>query len=185
VPLGPLDPNQVIAQINGIHILSSVNTPIGKALTQVASDLKSVTGPRIVVLMTDGEENCGGNPAAAIKALAKAGVDVHVNIVGFQIGQKSLRQQMAAWAKLGHGSFFNATSSGDLNAALAQAVSAPYRVLDKDGTVVATGTVNGSAVSLKPGTYHVVVLTEPQIEFDAVVVQAGAPLVLTLPSTPT
>jgi von Willebrand factor type A domain len=184
VPLGPLDPQGVVAQINGLHVLSSVNTPIGAALKQVASDLASVTGPRIVVLMTDGEENCGGNPAAAVRALAKGGIDVHVNIVGFQIGQKSLRSQMAGWAKLGHGTFFNATSGSDLNAALAQAVSAPFQVQDKDGKVVATGTVNGSPISLKPGTYHVVVLTDPQIEFDAVVVEAGKPLSLSLPTSP-
>ena len=181
VPLGPMQPTEVVSQINKVHILSSVNTPIGAALKQVASDLATVTGPRIVVLMTDGEENCGGNPAAAVRALAKAGVDVHVNIVGFQIGQKSLRGQMAAWAKLGHGSFFNATTGSDLNAALALAVSAPYRVLDENGKVVATGTVNGTPLTLKPGSYHVVVLTDPQVEFDALV-EAGKPLVLTLPS---
>jgi hypothetical protein len=182
VPLGPLNPDQVISQIDGIHILASVNTPIGDALKQVASDLGSVSGPKIVVLMTDGEENCGGNPSAAVKALAKAGVDVHVNIVGFQIGQASLRKQMAGWAKVGHGSFFNAITGADLNAALALAMSAPYRVLDKDGKVVATGTVNGTPLTLKPGSYHVVVLTEPQIEFDATI-EAGKPLVLSLPSS--
>ena len=73
VPLKPLDPAEVTAQIQGLHILASVNTPIGAALKQVASDLAGVTGPRIVVLVTDGEENCGGNPGKAVKDLARQG----------------------------------------------------------------------------------------------------------------
>ena len=182
VPLGPLDPAAVVSQIQGIHVLASVNTPIAAALKQVASDLKGVTGPRIVVLVTDGEENCGGNPAAAVKALAHAGFDVHVNIVGFQIGSKALRAQMAAWAKAGNGSFFNAASSGDLNAAVSRAVGAPFRVLDKNGKVVATGTVNGVPVQLPPGTYRVEVLTEPPVTFDAVVVAPQASVQLSMPA---
>jgi hypothetical protein len=181
VPLGPLDPAQVTGQINGVHVLSSVNTPIGSALKQVASDLAGATGPRIVVLMTDGEENCGGNPAAAVRALVKSGVDVHVNIVGFQIGQRSLRAQMASWAKLGHGSFFNATSSSELNGAVALAISAPYQVIDQNGNLVATGTVNGAPLSLRPGSYHVTVLTDPPVQFDAVI-EPDQALVLSLPS---
>jgi Mg-chelatase subunit ChlD len=184
VPLGPLDAAEMVGQIQGIRVLSSVNTPIGAALKQVASDLKGVSGPRIVVLVTDGQENCGGDPAAAVKALARAGLDVHVNIVGFQIGTKALRSQMAGWAKLGRGSFFNATSSGDLNAAIAQAVSAPFRVVDKNGKVVATGTVNGSPLRLPPGTYRVEVLTDPVVTFEAVVVAPNGSVQLTLPAAP-
>ena len=183
VPLKPLDPAELTAQIQGLHILASVNTPIGAALKQVASDLAGVTGPKIVVLVTDGAENCGGNPGKAVKDLARGGVDVHVNIVGFALDQKSIKKQLAGWAKSGHGSYYNATGTSDLNQAVAQAVSAPFRVLDEAGTVVATGTVNGAPLQLKPGTYTVDVLTDPQVTFTAVV-EAGNTLELTLPSAP-
>jgi len=149
----------------------------------VASDLAGVTGPKIVVLVTDGQENCGGNPGKAVKDLARGGVDVHVNIVGFALDQKSIKKQLAGWAKSGHGSYYNATGTSDLNQAVAQAVSAPFRVLDEAGTVVATGTVNGAPLQLKPGTYTVDVLTDPQVTFTAVV-EAGNTLELTLPSAP-
>jgi hypothetical protein len=182
VPLQPLDPTEVTAQIQGLHILASVNTPIGAALKQVASDLAGVSGPKIVVLVTDGEENCGGNPGKAVKDLARGGVDVHVNIVGFALDQKSIKKQLAAWAKAGHGSYYDSTGTSDLNQAVAQAVSAPFRVLDEGGKVVATGTVNGAALQLKPGTYTVEVLTDPLVSFTAVV-ESGKALVLTLPST--
>lgn len=181
VPLKPLDPTQLTNEIQGLHILASVNTPIGAALKQVASDLAGVTGPRIVVLVTDGEENCGGNPGKVVKDLARLGLDVHVNIVGFALDQKSIKKSLAAWAKAGHGSYFDATGTSALSQALAQAVSAPYRVLDESGKVVATGTVNGASLQLKPGTYTVEVLTDPQITFNAVVV-AGRILELSLPT---
>ena len=132
--------------------------------------------------MTDGEENCGGNPGKAVKDLARSGVDVHVNIVGFALDQKSIKKQLAAWAKAGHGSYYDSTGTSDLNQAVAQAVSAPYRVLDESGKVVATGTVNGAALQLKPGTYTVEVLTDPQITFTAVVT-SGSTLELSLPSS--
>ena len=90
---------------------------------------------------------------------------------------------MAAWAKLGNGSFFNATSSGDLNAAVAQAVSAPFRVLDKNGKVVATGTVNGTPVKVPPGSYRVEVLTEPAVIFDPVIVAPSGAVTLNMPSS--
>jgi Mg-chelatase subunit ChlD len=39
-----------------------VKTPLAAALERVAADLSEVDGPKIVVLVTDGEETCGGNP---------------------------------------------------------------------------------------------------------------------------
>ncbi len=77
--------------------------------------------------------------------------------------------------------FYSATNAGDLATAVAQALRAPFQVLDADGKQVGSGVVGGPALSLKPGVYHVVVLTDPQVEFDAVV-EAGKPLVLNLPA---
>ena len=180
VPLGPLDPKVVTARIQGLHVLASVNTPIGAALAHVSSDLAGVTGPRIVVLVTDGKENCGGDAAAAVRRLVRQGADVHVNIVGFALDRPSIRKALAAWAAAGHGSYFDSTGSSDLNQALAAAVSAPFRVLDGSGTVVATGTVNGAPLRLKPGHYTVQVLTDPPVTLQALV-QPGATLELRMP----
>jgi hypothetical protein len=36
----------------------------------------------------------------------------------------------------------------------------PYEV-EKDGTVIATGVVNGDALELPPGSYHVEILSNP------------------------
>ena len=57
----------------GITLVDRVNTPLGAALGRVAADLRDATGPRIVVLVTDGEETCGGDPRGAIAGLVAQG----------------------------------------------------------------------------------------------------------------
>lgn len=47
---------------------AALSTAIASALGSVGGDLAEVTGPRIVVLITDGQETCQGDPAAAVLA---------------------------------------------------------------------------------------------------------------------
>jgi hypothetical protein len=147
-----------------------VRTPIGASLEAVADDLGTQPGPKIVVLVTDGEETCGGDPAAAIRSLVESGIDVRVNIVGFAIDDAALTAQFAEWARLGHGQYIDATSAAELNDAVAQAVLPTYEVLDPDGAVVATGQVGGPAVAVPPGTYQVRIATDPVTTIEDVVV---------------
>ncbi|HQY31966.1 MAG TPA: VWA domain-containing protein, partial [Thermomicrobiales bacterium] len=97
VPLGPLDPAAMSQTIQSIEPVNLVRTPIGKSLEMVASDLAGVTGPKVVILVTDGEETCDGDPAKAIRDLRAQGVDVQVNIVGFALDDDALRAQFADW----------------------------------------------------------------------------------------
>ena len=79
-------------------------------------DLPGVTGPVVVVLITDGEETCDGDPAAAIQALRGAGFDVRVNIVGFAIDEHRLREEFEAWARAGNGRYVEANDGAQLAA---------------------------------------------------------------------
>jgi hypothetical protein len=180
VPLGPLNPADMSARIKGLKVIQSINTPIGASLHQVAADLEGATGPKIVVLVTDGQETCKGDPAKEIKGLIAKGLDVQINIVGFAINDKKLTKDLASWARLGHGASFDAQNEADLNAALAKALAAPFRVYDTEGALVGSGTVGGEAVKLDAGTYRVDVLTDPVITFDDVVVGPGEDVALKL-----
>jgi hypothetical protein len=172
-PLQPLDPGTMAAQIDSLEVVNLVKTPLGFALQQVASDLAGVDGPKIVVLVTDGEETCGGDPAAAIQGLIDQGIDVQVNIVGFALDDEQLKETFRSWARIGNGSYFDATNAAELDEAIAKAASAPFRVYDQDGKVVASGTVDGSPVRLPAGTYTVVVLTDPETRFKKVEITGG------------
>ena len=81
---------------------------------------------------------------------------------------------------IGNGSYFDATNAQELDQAIAKAVLAPFRVLDGDGNVVASGTVGGDPIDLPPGNYTVVVLTDPEQRFESVVIEPGGSVELQL-----
>lgn len=155
IPLAPLDVDAAVKAINGIEPQELSKTPIAASLARVGEDLGSVDGERVVVLVTDGEETCDGDPEAAIRNLTASGTDVRVNIVGFAIDEYALRKTFEGWAEVGNGTYLDAQNADDLASAISQAVDAPFEVRDADDNVVATGTSNGDAVSLPVGDYRV------------------------------
>jgi hypothetical protein len=187
VPLGPLDPQAITELVDPIAVDQRADTPIGAALRAVADDLAGTTGSRIVLLITDSEEVwphrdlCGLDPSRAVRELGRRGIDAHLNIVGLAVKNKRARSQMVRWARLGAGSYFDARNPEQLNRAVATAASAPFQVFDVTGAQVASGTVNGAPIELPPGTYRVVVLTEPEVVFEAVVLDSNGNVALTLP----
>lgn len=181
VPLGPLDPEAMAATIKGLRTRAA--TPLAAAIEQVADDLAGVTGPRIVVVVSDGRESCGGDPEAAVRALRAEGFDVTVNVVGLGLGRED-RRRIRRLATLGGGAYFDARGAGQLEAAIGSAVGAPFEVRDATGAQVGRGIVNGRALELPPGTYRVTVLIDPPYEFEAIVLGSGDSTTLTLPATP-
>jgi len=173
VPRAPLDPATMAATIQGLEVVNLVRTPLGASLEAVAGDLGTAPGPKIVVFVTDGEETCGGDPAAAIRALVDSGIDVRVNIVGFALDDDALKTQFEGWARLGNGRYIDAADGAALSAAVAAAVQPTYEVLDAAGTVVARGQVGGDAVPLPPGTYDIVVGSDPVQTIEGVAVTSG------------
>lgn len=155
IPLGPLDSAAAIATINSIEPQELSKTPIAASLARVGEDLGSITGERVVILVTDGEETCDGDPEAAIRKLTASGIDVRVNIVGFAIDEFALRKTFERWAQQGNGTYLDAQNADDLAGAIVRAVNAPFEVLDGSGEVVATGMSNGDAISLPVGSYGV------------------------------
>lgn len=154
IPTSPLDPTAAAARINGIQAMNLARTPIGASLALVEQDLAGVEGPVVVVLVTDGEETCEGDPAAAIEALRSSGLDVRVNIVGFAIDEQVLRETFQAWSRLGNGRYVEANDGPQLAEAMGSSLSLPFEVLSGD-EVRATGLVDGPELRLPPGTYRV------------------------------
>ena len=155
MPLAPLDPNAAGAQFAKLEAKNGAKTPIGASLAKVGEDLSAAKGERLVVLLTDGEETCDGDPAAEIEKLQEAGAGARVNIVGFAIDEPKLAVTFRQWASAGNGAFFEANDAAGLNNALTQAMRPGFEVLDAKGAVVAEGIVGGDAVSVMPGNYSV------------------------------
>ena len=155
IPLGALDRAAATARVEGVTAMNLAKTPIADSLARTMSDLGTVTGERIIVLITDGEETCDGDPADVIAKMRASGYDVRVNIVGYAIDDKALQETFALWADLGGGEYFNAGNEADLAAALTKAVNPSFTVTDEAGTVLSEGIAGGAPITLAAGTYTV------------------------------
>jgi len=180
IPLRPLDAASVTATVNGLTAMNLAKTPIARSLELTADDLAGAGGSRAVVLITDGEETCGGDPPAVIEALHAAGLDVRVSIVGFAVETEALKQQFRYWVSLGGGGFYDAADAATLGAGLSAALRAPYDVLDANGARVAEGLVGGPGVPLPAGEYRIRTRAQPAIEASATI-EEGKGFTVTLP----
>ena len=171
IPAAPLDRHRAASVVGSIQAMNLARTPIADSLERIVADTAGRTGPLLIVLVTDGEETCDGDPAAVIASLAAAGTDVRVNIVGFAIDELMLQETFAEWARLGRGRYFNAGDGDELAASLRESVEVPYSVLDADGRVVASGIVNGPAIVVDPGSWRVELPSDPARSADGVEVE--------------
>jgi hypothetical protein len=161
IPFAPLDRAAARLKLAGLQAKNNARTPIGAALEKVADDLGPARGERVVILVTDGEETCGGNPARTIQKLVASGVDVRVNIVGFAVDDDKLAATFAAWSRAGGGNYFDARDAKSLSAAFTQAVRPAFELTDAQKNVVAKGLVGGDPVRVLPGTYAVTLKGHP------------------------
>jgi Mg-chelatase subunit ChlD len=181
VPLEPLRPKAMKETIRELPARKGTRTPIARAVRKAGQDLSTADGHHVLVLVTDGKEDCGGDPAAAIEAVAEAGTTATVHLIGYALpDDEQIRTDLAAWAALGGGRFWEATNRGTLRAALEGATTTPYLVFDAAGVVVAQGLVGDEGVEVEAGVYRVEVPGDPPTTFDAVEIEAGADIELSL-----
>jgi von Willebrand factor type A domain len=155
MPLAPLDQAAAAQRIAAIVAKNNARTAIGASLDQAQSDLAGAKGERLLVLITDGEETCGGDPLAAIEKLKGAGTNVTLNIVGFAIDDAKLRTAFKQWSELGGGAYFDGRDAASLDAGVQAAFRPAFDVLDASGRTVARGMVGGDALELMPGKHTV------------------------------
>lgn len=155
IALSPLKRSVAVSKVANVDAMNLAKTPIADSLAQVDADLASVTGERIVILVTDGEETCDGDPADVIAGLRTKGRDIRVNIVGYAIDDEALRATFAQWADLGGGDYFNVSDEAGLAAALTSALNPSFTVVNQSGVAVAHGIAGGKPIKLAAGKYLV------------------------------
>jgi Ca-activated chloride channel family protein len=89
VPVGPADTGALKRAVDGYS--PAGQTPIAYSLRKAAADV-GTTGPRTILLVSDGEESCDADPCAVAKAIHAAGVDLTVDVVGLHVGDEARRQ---------------------------------------------------------------------------------------------
>ncbi|MFN6037741.1 MAG: VWA domain-containing protein [Bacteroidota bacterium] len=174
-------------------------TPIEKSLTKSAGDFPDQNAENVVILITDGLEECGGDPCLAKAELEKKGIVIHPYIIGIGLTE----QQAKAFDCVG--TFINGENPGDwdkINGVLEQLsvnrTSAQINLLDQNSQPTETN-VNMTIFDQKSGnmlfnyvhsliapsnadtifslsenrTYRIVVNTIPPVEKKNVQIFAG------------
>jgi hypothetical protein len=140
-PLGVLGADgksELAALIGGLRPVGT--TPIARALEVAGQELAKNDAPCGLVLLTDGKETCGGNPAQVAAALAaRLKLTYGVNVIGFDV-QDDERDALAEIARAGKGMYYNAQTAAELIAVV--------RGLQKELQVVARPADVGTKIRL-------------------------------------
>jgi len=155
VPIQKLDQQALLSAAEAVKPRGE--TPLVYSVLQAPADLKEAGGGTVIVI-TDGEESCHGDPTKAVAQLKASGLDITLNIVGFTTGQV-VQKQLGGFAQATGGRFYAADNGPALARALQMAAvdRFPYSVLDATGKEVAAGEAGSGTEELAPGEYTVVV----------------------------
>ncbi|MEU4394425.1 VWA domain-containing protein [Kribbella sp. NPDC023855] len=149
VPIGTGNRPQLLTAISAYKPFGE--TPIGYALQQAAKDL-GPTGQRTIVLVSDGEATCAPEPCVVAQEIAKQGIDLKIDVVGFRVGAKA-RSQLQCVARAGRGDYYDADSTIDLEAGLDRLSTRAFRPFRISGTPVQGAPQQEGAPVLAPGHY--------------------------------
>jgi hypothetical protein len=106
-------------------------TPITKSLALAAKDFTA--GPsRMILLVSDGKETCGGDPCLMARELKKANAGLVIHTVGLGV-DRAAEFELACVAAATGGEYFPAADTGRLQAALQRAAgTGPKAVVEKE-----------------------------------------------------
>lgn len=119
-PVGAPDVERMTEAINELQPTGF--TPIGKSLQKAAEELGD-TGPRSIVLVSDGVDTCAPPAVCDVaKDLAGAGVDLAVHTVGFKVDGKA-KEELECIANETGGTYTPASDAASLKDTLSSVVS--------------------------------------------------------------
>ena len=172
LPIEQLDRVALHARIVAIN--TGGPTPIAYTLEQAKDDFANVPDKKLILLVSDGQETCHGKPVEAAKALLVAGYDLRIDVVGFDVAsQNGTADKLRDIASATHGTYYDAQSSQQLRTALQSIIRVRYQVFDDQGAKVFDGVLGEAGPQLASGSYRVVLLSNPPLVLENVIVQSG------------
>lgn len=149
LPMGALD--RAAARTAFADLEPVGYTPIAASLQAAAADFDN-DGPRRILLVSDGEETCGGDPCDVARELEQSGVDVVVDTVGYA-ADAATRTQLTCIAEATGGTYSEAADGPALATELAQVSQRAFEGYTPDGIPVTGGPSAAEAVVVEPGQY--------------------------------
>jgi hypothetical protein len=179
VPVAKLDRQRILTAANRLRPRGE--TPLVRSVVQTVGDLKAA-GSGSVILITDGEESCKGDPVAAAAQLKTSGLDVTLNIVGFTLTGQATEAALTALAASTGGRYYSAHDGPQLSRAvmLAALQRLPYDILDGSGTVLVSGQTSELSRELPPGSYRIRIDALGQVLEDKLTIVADQTTTLAL-----
>ncbi|WP_130865369.1 vWA domain-containing protein [Acidipropionibacterium timonense] len=154
-PVGSFDAARLSATVDSLA--AKGNTPIGPALEHAAADLKGVTGPKAIVLVSDGEPNCTPpDPCEVARKLSHQGVDLTVHTIGLRIRNNPAAQRtLKCIAAATGGRYTDVNDAKGLDEALTFQTTRALAGYASSGTRVEGGPTVTAAEPLVAGQYVV------------------------------
>lgn len=119
-PIISANVNSILAGMNSVDIGGA--TPLVYALDRAAYQdfaYLDTTSPKKIVLITDGGENCGGDPCAFARNLMKKRSDIHIDVVLASSYSKSL----SCLASTTGGHMYNVNNLADFSKTLTKTIT--------------------------------------------------------------
>lgn len=167
VPFGPINKAQILQRVNQATPLGE--TPMAFSLEQAAGDFAGTGDEQaVIILVSDGEESCGGDPVAAAKALLAKGFKVTIHTIGLDVDPATQAQLQGISAATG-GQYKDARDAAGLTQSLRQLTQESLLVkkeISVYGEPIRGGNSYETAVALTPGKQYHLDHHQRQNEFD-------------------
>jgi hypothetical protein len=156
VPFQPLDKAGFLAVVE--RATPRGQTPLTYSLEQAARDFGPASDEeRVIILVSDGAESCGGDPTAAARALLAQGFKVKVHTVGFDV-DAAARAQLEALSAATGGEYHDARNAAVLADSLTRLAQKALLVNKTEeaatGQPIRGGDGYDSAVPLQSGVVY-------------------------------
>jgi hypothetical protein len=115
----PIRADGAQAIINWLPSMQALGmTPMSASIQQAANDFTFEEGRKnFIVLISDGEETCGEEPATVVQYLREIGIDFAIHVIGLDVDAQTAAQLKRISDAAG-GVYYDAKSEADLDAAL-------------------------------------------------------------------
>lgn len=117
---------RIMAEVDGVQPYGQ--TPLTSAVAAAVEALNFRNRPAVIVLLTDGEETCQGNPCALGHELKRQGADVTVHVIGYMLrfaSEPSGGQFARCLSEATGGLFISTETTDELVKALKQTLACP------------------------------------------------------------
>ncbi len=178
VPFGSNDSTRLLPGVD--RLKPNGMTPIAASLQAAAKDFAGKEGQNnIIILLTDGEEDCSGDPCAVSKALHDAGIRLQINVIGFHVGADA-RNQLKCISDASGGKYYDAANAKQLKVAATEVTeSIESKPAKKQGEPLYGETIRGGdayekAVVLPTGKLFHLDHVQPKQAYDFFAVAVGS-----------